>query len=159
MTWCTALQCRKVKQDLQWASCAHMRIRTSPISPKRLSGNGRQKWNGRSKTKVLALLSKLMANRQVGSHHRHAIQRWAADPPFLFRSRLVTTVRKQSIASAASPAPSTPTAATSNSDIRSSKSDGININVTGDKTRDKCLELIYDALAFDSGARKSSAHF
>lgn len=28
------------------------------------------------------------------------------------------------------------------------------INATGDTTRDKCAELIYDALAFDSGARK-----
>jgi transcription elongation factor S-II len=40
---------------------------------------------------------------------------------------------------------------------RSAKSDGVRTDVTGDKTRDKCVELIYDALASDSGSRKS--HF
>ncbi|KZT30188.1 transcription elongation factor [Neolentinus lepideus HHB14362 ss-1] len=35
---------------------------------------------------------------------------------------------------------------------RSAKTDGIRVEVTGDKTRDKCIELIYDALAVDSGA-------
>lgn len=43
------------------------------------------------------------------------------------------------------------------SDTRSAKSDGMKIDYTGDKTRDKCAELIYDALVFDSGARTSSA--
>lgn len=37
-------------------------------------------------------------------------------------------------------------------DTRSAKSDGIKVEYTGDKTRDKCTELIYDALVFDSGA-------
>lgn len=37
-------------------------------------------------------------------------------------------------------------------DTRSAKSDGIKVEYTGDKTRDKCAELIYDALVFDSGA-------
>ena len=40
-------------------------------------------------------------------------------------------------------------------ETRSAKSDGIKIEYTGDKTRDKCAELIYDALVFDSGARTS----
>ncbi|EPQ53091.1 transcription elongation factor [Gloeophyllum trabeum ATCC 11539] len=35
---------------------------------------------------------------------------------------------------------------------RTAKSDGIRVEVTGDKTRDKCIEIIYDALAIDSGA-------
>ncbi|EMD35725.1 hypothetical protein CERSUDRAFT_115683 [Gelatoporia subvermispora B] len=52
--------------------------------------------------------------------------------------------------------PMTPTMSTSGSgakmDHRTAKSDGVKIEVTGDKTRDKCAELIYDALAFDSGA-------
>lgn len=38
---------------------------------------------------------------------------------------------------------------------RTAKSDGIQTEFTGDKTRDKCMELIYDALASDSGARGS----
>ena len=37
-------------------------------------------------------------------------------------------------------------------DTRSAKSDGIKVEYTGDKTRDKCAELIYDALVFDSCA-------
>lgn len=45
--------------------------------------------------------------------------------------------------------PSTPTGT-----VRSSKTDGITINVTRDKTRDKCIELIYDSLCTDSTARK-----
>lgn len=67
--------------------------------------------------------------------------------------------RRPSMVPAKSASPSTPTtpsmsASSSKSDIRSSKSDGIKINVTGDTTRDKCIELLYDALAFDSGARE-----
>ncbi|OBZ73317.1 Transcription elongation factor S-II [Grifola frondosa] len=30
--------------------------------------------------------------------------------------------------------------------------DAVKIEVTGDRTRDKCIELVYDALVFDSGA-------
>jgi len=37
-------------------------------------------------------------------------------------------------------------------EIRSVKTDGVKYDSTGDKTRDKCMELIYDGLAFDSGA-------
>ncbi|KAI0668258.1 transcription elongation factor [Trametes maxima] len=53
--------------------------------------------------------------------------------------------------------PVTPTASASGAgsklnETRSAKSDGIKVDYTGDKTRDKCAELIYDALVFDSGA-------
>ncbi|KAI0773166.1 transcription elongation factor [Trametes elegans] len=62
-----------------------------------------------------------------------------------------------SSAAATPSTPVTPTASTSGpgsklSEARSAKSDGIKIDYTGDKTRDKCTELIYDALVFDSGA-------
>ncbi|EKM51072.1 uncharacterized protein PHACADRAFT_263043 [Phanerochaete carnosa HHB-10118-sp] len=66
-------------------------------------------------------------------------------------------LRKQST-SVPPPTPTTPssTAGTPSnikSDVRTAKSDGVVIaKMTGDATRDKCLELIYDALAFDSGA-------
>ncbi|KAH9850957.1 transcription elongation factor [Lenzites betulinus] len=56
---------------------------------------------------------------------------------------------------ATSSTPVTPTAGTSGSKLnetRSAKSDGVKVEYTGDKTRDKCAELIYDALVFDSGA-------
>ncbi|KAI0699011.1 transcription factor S-II, central domain-containing protein [Cytidiella melzeri] len=64
--------------------------------------------------------------------------------------------RKQSLSVAPS-TPTTPSASTpamshpKPSDVRNSKSDGVS-GITGDTTRNKCLELIYDALAFDSGA-------
>lgn len=77
-------------------------------------------------------------------------------------------MRKASIAStttasAPSRTPSTPMTPTASAgsynkgEVRTSKSDGVKINVTGDKTRDKCIEIIYDALASDSGARASRA--
>ncbi|KAG6331369.1 hypothetical protein ID866_7720, partial [Astraeus odoratus] len=44
-------------------------------------------------------------------------------------------------------------AANGKSEVRSAKNDGVKISVTGDATRDKCIELIYDGLACDSGAR------
>ncbi|KAF8736230.1 hypothetical protein AX14_000669 [Amanita brunnescens Koide BX004] len=51
-------------------------------------------------------------------------------------------------ASASSGTPATPT---TTSTSRTAKSDGVK-GKTGDATRDKCMELIYDALASDSGA-------
>jgi hypothetical protein len=55
--------------------------------------------------------------------------------------------------------PSTPTAANSNSGARTAKNDGVSTSITGDKTRDKCIEILYDALALESGFRtlRSSA--
>jgi transcription elongation factor S-II len=50
--------------------------------------------------------------------------------------------------------PVTPTAANGKQNGRSAKLDGIK-GGTGDTTRDKCIELVYDALASDSSARKS----
>ncbi len=49
-----------------------------------------------------------------------------------------------------------PGGGTKYNDTRSAKSDGVKVEYTGDKTRDKCAELIYDALVFDSGARMFS---
>jgi len=54
--------------------------------------------------------------------------------------------RKQSIASVT---PST--AGASNNGARTAKSDGVSTSITGDKTRDKCIEMLYDALALESG--------
>jgi len=53
--------------------------------------------------------------------------------------------RKASTASALS------TAGASNSGARTAKSDGVSTSITGDKTRDKCIEMLYDALALESG--------
>ncbi|CAE6429843.1 unnamed protein product [Rhizoctonia solani] len=45
----------------------------------------------------------------------------------------------------------TPTRPQSNV-VRTIKTDGVKIESKGDKTRDKCMELLYDAMASDSGA-------
>jgi transcription elongation factor S-II len=55
--------------------------------------------------------------------------------------------RKPSISTAS------PTTSSSKTVIRNAKSDGVKVVTgTGDPTRDKCAELMYDALALDSGA-------
>ncbi|EGN97713.1 hypothetical protein SERLA73DRAFT_184533 [Serpula lacrymans var. lacrymans S7.3] len=46
----------------------------------------------------------------------------------------------------------TPTPVSAKGEVRTAKGDSIKVPSTGDKTRDKCMELIYDALACDSGA-------
>lgn len=41
---------------------------------------------------------------------------------------------------------------------RDTKSDKVNINITGNATRDNCLKLIYNGLAFMSPERKVTSH-
>ncbi|KAJ3999421.1 transcription factor S-II, central domain-containing protein [Lentinula boryana] len=60
-----------------------------------------------------------------------------------------SSVRK---ASTASNGVTTPTTINANKTVRTAKSDGVKITGTGDATRDKCAELLYDGLACDSGA-------
>jgi transcription elongation factor S-II len=59
-----------------------------------------------------------------------------------------TQSRKASI----TPTPATPSSANDTPKVRTAQSDGVKVDLTGDKTRDKCMQLIYDALAHDSGA-------
>jgi transcription elongation factor S-II len=68
-----------------------------------------------------------------GTHSKGAVKA-AAPPP-----------RKASTASM----PPTPT--TANNGARTAKGDGVSTSITGDKTRDKCIEMLYDALALESG--------
>ncbi|KAI0065134.1 transcription elongation factor [Artomyces pyxidatus] len=64
----------------------------------------------------------------------------------------VPAPRKASTASVAPPTPTSLTPGGSmNGSARTAKSDGVNTAATNDKTRDRCIELIYDALASDSG--------
>jgi len=69
--------------------------------------------------------------KQAAGTHSKGAAKAAAPPP-----------RKASTASA-------PT--TSNNGARSAKGDGVSTSLTGDKTRDKCIEMLYDALALESG--------
>jgi transcription elongation factor S-II len=60
--------------------------------------------------------------------------------------------RKNSVASTPG-TPLTPTGSASKLETRSAKIDGVKGSL-GDATRDKCMTLVYDALALDSGARQ-----
>jgi len=55
--------------------------------------------------------------------------------------------------------PATPVPVNGGSGVRTAKGDGAKPSSTGDSTRDKCMELIYDGLACDSGARESFTDF
>ncbi|KAJ8594191.1 transcription elongation factor [Rhizopogon salebrosus TDB-379] len=48
--------------------------------------------------------------------------------------------------------PATPVPVNGGSGLRTAKGDGAKALSTGDNTRDRCMELIYDGLALDSGA-------
>lgn len=74
--------------------------------------------------------------------------------PSLGRQLIHGAVRKGSVASNGPATPKTPSGPSPNT--RTLKTDGVTGGFTGDKTRDKCIELVYDALASDSGARASS---
>ncbi|KAH9172471.1 transcription elongation factor [Lactarius sanguifluus] len=80
----------------------------------------------------------------AGTHSKGAAK--AAVPTRLLFFAVAPPPRK---ASTASVPPSTPT--TSNNGARSAKGDGVSTSITGDKTRDKCIEMLYDALALESG--------
>ncbi|KAF8747738.1 Transcription elongation factor [Rhizoctonia solani] len=65
--------------------------------------------------------------------------------------------RKQSVSTTAASTPTsskpTPTLNQPQSNVvRTVKTDAVKIESKGDKTRDKCMELLYDAMASDSGA-------
>lgn len=61
---------------------------------------------------------------------------------------VVASAPKPAAVAASSPAVKT----TGQPTARTAKSDGVKMDVLGDKTRDKCMELIYDALALESGS-------
>jgi len=76
-------------------------------------------------------------------------------PPVMRKAS--TASNTPSVATSGTPStPLTPTMTTAGSgskgELRTAKSDGVKTDVTGDKTRDKCVEILYDALASDSGA-------
>ncbi|KAG8690538.1 RNA polymerase II elongation factor [Ceratobasidium sp. 423] len=65
--------------------------------------------------------------------------------------------RKQSVSTpvASTPTSSRPTPTPNQPQsnvVRTVKTDGVKLESKGDKTRDKCMELLYDAMASDSGA-------
>lgn len=64
-----------------------------------------------------------------------------------------TAASRKAVASTTTPGSGSVTPASNGkSEVRTAKSDGVKISVSGDITRDKCIELIYDGLACDSAA-------
>lgn len=59
-------------------------------------------------------------------------------------------VGRASTASQQSPGPASPSTPV----VRTAKTDGVPLNMLGNAVRDKCMQMLYDALAFDSGARE-----
>ncbi len=55
--------------------------------------------------------------------------------------------------------PTTPTVGDGKEVARSAKLDGLKVDTTDDKTRNKCIELIYDSLCVGSTARACSVAF
>ncbi|KAI0084525.1 transcription factor S-II, central domain-containing protein [Irpex rosettiformis] len=106
------------------------------------------------------------ASKQVSDVAKELVKKWkhTVDQAKHSRGSSATSAtpkppaRKQSTSVAPS-TPTTPSASTSGGsiaqgksvDLRTAKTDGIS-GTTGDTTRNKCMELIYDSLAFDSGA-------
>lgn len=59
---------------------------------------------------------------------------------------------RKPVASATLASGSVTPASNGKSEVRTAKSDGVKISVSGDTMRDRCIELIYDGLACDSAA-------
>ncbi len=82
---------------------------------------------------------------------------------FCFIDDDLLAVRRASIAeSVGTPPPKTPTTPTVGDGkevARSAKLDGLKVDTTDDKTRNKCIELIYDSLCVGSTARACSVAF
>jgi len=87
--------------------------------------------------------------KEVSELAKEIVKKWKNEVE-LAKAGTKSAVRKGSLTS-----PATPTIGSNNAaktESRSAKGDGVKIDLIGDKTRDKCMELIYDALASDSGA-------
>lgn len=63
-----------------------------------------------------------------------------------------TGAPRKPVASATPASGSVTPASNGKSEVRTAKSDGVKISVSGDTMRDRCIELIYDGLACDSAA-------
>lgn len=97
-------------------------------------------------------------------HHSPSASKPSTYPvnPVLRRSLTTFAAPKKPVISTATSSkinsvpPSVASPATPKIETRTAKGDGVNANWTGDKTRDRCIELLYDALALESGARTSA---
>ncbi|KAK1232868.1 transcription elongation factor TFIIS [Marasmius sp. AFHP31] len=93
-------------------------------------------------------------NREVATAAKELVKKWKEIVEEGKKKNGAASKAKEPVAkSTSATTPVTPTASAAKpTALRSAKVDGVTINFTGDKTRDKCAELLYDALASDSGA-------
>jgi len=86
------------------------------------------------------------AKRTTGGPAEHHLPSTSKPAPKKPTVSTATPVKINSVA------PSVSSPATPKIETRTAKGDGVSANWTGDKTRDRCIELLYDALALESGA-------
>jgi len=91
------------------------------------------------------------ASKDVADLAKEVVKKWKTEVEKAKGGAKGAAGKAPSRKASMTPAPATPVSANpSKSEVRTAKSDGITISATGDKTRDKCAELIYDGLAMDS---------
>ncbi|QRV81404.1 transcription elongation factor S-II [Ceratobasidium sp. AG-Ba] len=74
-------------------------------------------------------------------------------PPLEPPPRKLSVTTSSAVPAAKAPqTPVTPVVSSDPNAVRTVKTDAVKISSKGDKVRDKCLELLYDAMAMDSGA-------
>ncbi|KAJ7640361.1 transcription factor S-II, central domain-containing protein [Mycena polygramma] len=96
------------------------------------------------------------ASKEVSDLAKELVKQWKAEVDQAKQGgakpavAVNTAARKGSVASNGPATPKTPSGPTPN--VRTLKSDGVDPKIVHDSKRDKCIELVYDALASDSGA-------
>jgi hypothetical protein len=104
------------------------------------------------KTKSISDLSKEIVKQWKAAVEKAKAPHTGIFPLFMFARLLI--LQNALIASKKPPIATATAPAAQKSDARTAKADGAK-GGTGDITRDKCVELIYDGLAFDATARMS----
>ena len=127
-------------------NCVHTRQKMSPNLPRRSCVRGRRRWIRRNRLQGPIL--RALQSPQVRRFPRSGTTSISTQTVGSFH--LAPPQRKASTATVSASA-----AGASNSGARTAKSDGVSTSITGDKTRDKCIEMLYDALALESGFRMS----
>ncbi|CAO3614851.1 unnamed protein product [Cunninghamella blakesleeana] len=113
------------------------------------------------KTDIGKVLGRLRSHTdaKVSQRAKGIVKKWKDDVT-KSTSSTPTTQKRPSIstqssqASSAASSPKTPTQDTTTTTVRTFKSDGVKIKSTGNTPRDKTIELMYNAIAFDSNVHK-----
>lgn len=146
MVQTTALELKKVVKQLQSVSTDEEAVHFLNVLKKDFQVNEGILRESKAGLAVGKLRSH--TTKEVSELAKEIVKKWKNEVE-LAKAGAKAPVRKASTAS--TPAMTT-TANNTKIESRTAKGDGVKIDLIGDKTRDKCMELIYDALASDSGA-------